>query len=205
MEKGLFITVEGGDGSGKTTQLEYIRRYLEEKGRAVIFTREPGGTPIGEKIRSVILDPENTDMAPMTEAMLYAASRAQLVHQVIKPALEHKRIVVCDRYVDSSIAYQGFGRGIGEDVAVINSYAIEGCMPDLTFLLLVEPETGINRLDGAPLDRIESEDSAFHRRVYEGYKALMEQFPERIVGIDGTKPVEEVSAEIARHLDRLLK
>ena len=139
MEKGLFITVEGGDGSGKTTQLAFIKEYLTEKGEDVLFTREPGGTALGEKIRSVILDPANKEMVPMTESLLYAASRAQLVSEVIRPALAAGRTVVCDRYVDSSIAYQGYARGLGESVTTINGYAIGDCIPDATILIKVDP------------------------------------------------------------------
>ena len=203
MGKGLFITVEGGDGAGKTTQLEFIRRFFKEQGADVIFTREPGGTPIGEKIRGIILDRENREMGDMTETLLYAASRAQLIHQVIGPALERGKIVVCDRYVDSSIAYQGYGRGLGDSVAAINSYAIGGVMPDLTLLLLVDPDRGQDRINRGK-DRLEEAGDAFHRRVYEGYLALMERFPERIVGIDGSRSIEEVSEDIASALTRLL-
>ena len=198
--------MEGGDGSGKTTQLEFVRRYLAEHGEDVLFTREPGGTPIGERIRAIILDPENREMEDMTEALLYAASRAQLVRQVIMPALERGRTVVCDRYVDSSIAYQGYGRGMGDSVAAINSYAIDGCMPDLTILLDVDPEAGRQRIgsDGRPLDRLEEENLAFHRRVHDGYLALSMRFPDRIAVIDGTQPIDAVSEQIAAKLAKVL-
>ena len=197
MEKGLFITVEGGDGSGKTTQLAFIKEYLTEKGEDVLFTREPGGTALGEKIRSVILDPANKEMVPMTESLLYAASRAQLVSAA-------GRTVVCDRYVDSSIAYQGYARGLGESVTTINGYAIGDCIPDATILIKVDPAKSHARIDEAAMDRMEQESAAFHRRVYEGYLALEQKYPDRIVGIDGEQPIEEVSRQIARQLDRLL-
>ena len=200
----MFITVEGGDGSGKTTQLSFIRDYLAQKGEDVLFTREPGGTALGEKIRAVILDPANAEMAPMTETLLYAASRAQLVEEVIQPALRAGRTVVCDRYVDSSIAYQGYARGLGDSVININGYAIGDCVPDATILIKVDPGKSHARIDAASMDRMEQEDAAFHRRVYEGYLELEKKYPGRIIGIDGEQPIEKVSEDIARQLDRLL-
>ena len=134
MKRGLFITVEGADGSGKSTQIEFICEYLERKNIDYIFTREPGGTPISEKIRAIILDKDNSEMDPVAEALLYAASKAQHVNQLIGLALERGKVVICDRFVDSSIAYQGYGRSLGELVSVINSYAIGKYMPDITFL-----------------------------------------------------------------------
>jgi len=135
MKKGYFISFEGGDGAGKSTQINKLKEYCEKQGYDVVLTREPGGTDIGEKIRQIILDPENSKMADMTEAFLYAASRAQHVEEVIKPAIEAGRIVICDRFVDSSIAYQGYGRGLGECVGIINEYAVNTYMPYVTFLL----------------------------------------------------------------------
>lgn len=204
MKKGLFITVEGGDGSGKTTQLAFIKEYLKEKGEDVLFTREPGGTALGEKIRGLILDPANKEMDPMTETLLYAASRAQLVNEVIRPALSEGRTVVCDRYVDSSIAYQGYARGLGDSVTQINGYAIGDCIPDATILIKVDPAKSHARIDEKEMDRMEQESAAFHRRVYEGYLALEKAYPGRIIGIDGEQPIETVSEMIARQLDRLL-
>ena len=192
--------MEGGDGSGKTTQLAFIRRFMEERGEDVLYTREPGGTPIGERIREIILDKDHPEMDPMTETLLYAAARSQIVSEVIAPALAAGRTVVCDRYVDSSIAYQGYGRELGGSVAVINGYAVKECMPDLTILLLVDPEEGRQRLQDRPLDRLEQEGLSFHDKVYRGYLALAEQFPDRIVPIDGTLPVETVSEQIAAAL-----
>lgn len=214
MARGLFITVEGGDGSGKTTQLDFLRDYLAERGEKVLFTREPGGTAIGEKIREVILDRDHPEMDAMTEALLYAASRAQIVAEVIRPALARGETVVCDRYVDSSLVYQGYARGLGESVEQINSFVVDGVMPDLTILLKVAPEKSRERLAAraravlteqeTEADRIESAGDAFHRKVYEGYLALEEKYPDRIVGIDGSRSVSEVSAQIAAFLDRLL-
>ena len=203
MKKGLFITVEGPDGSGKSTQIEYIKGFMQATGHEAIFTREPGGTPISEKIRAIILDKDNKELDPLTEAFLYAASRAQHVSQLIKPALERGRIVVSDRFVDSSIAYQQYARGLGECVSVINEYAIEGCIPDVTFLLKVDPETALERLDG-PSDRLEDESIQFHKKVYEGYLELEKKFPERIISIDASLSAEEIRSIIIGHIMRLL-
>lgn len=203
MNKGLFITVEGPDGSGKSTQIEYIKGYMQANGREAIFTREPGGTPISEKIRAIILDKENKELDPMTEAFLYAASRSQHVSQLIRPALERGRIVVCDRFVDSSIAYQEYARGLGECVSIINEYAIGGCIPDLTILLKVDPEVALARLTG-PSDRLESEDIEFHRAVYRGYEELEKKFPDRIFSVDASLTAEEVRAQIIGRLAELL-
>lgn len=200
MSKGLFITVEGTDGSGKTTQLSLLKEYLIKAGHDVLFTREPGGTPISEKIRAIILDKKNAEMAPMTEAFLYAASRAQHIVQIIKPALEHGKIVVCDRFVDSSIAYQGYGRQLGECVSVINGYAIDSWVPDITFYLHVDPERGKQRINAHSLDRLEGEDEAFYARVHDGYLALEKEFPKRIIRIDASRTVEEVWKDIEKHI-----
>jgi len=205
MKKGLFITVEGPDGAGKTTQLDFIRTYFMNRGIDALFTREPGGTPISEKIRAIILDKRNIEMEPMTEALLYAASRAQHVAQVIGPALEHGKLVVCDRFVDSSIAYQGFGRDLGESISIINSYAVGGYIPDATILLKIDPDRGLERIRSGMHDRMESQDIAFHRRVYAGYLELEKKFPDRITGIDAARPVEEISAEIGNRIDDILR
>lgn len=201
--QGLFITMEGPDGSGKSTQIEAIRRFFEEKGEHVLITREPGGTQISEKIRNLLLDRENCEMAPMAEALLYAASRAQLVEQVIKPALENGTHVICDRFVDSSIAYQGFGRGLGDSVAVINAYAVNNCMPDVTFLMKLNPEVGKSRIKTEDQDRIEMEKLDFHNRVFAGYEALEQEYPDRIVGIDATRNIGDISEEIISHIERI--
>ena len=204
MTRGIFITFEGGDGSGKTTQINILREYLENKGYVVLLTREPGGTPVSEKIRELILDTANSDMDSMAEAMLYAAARAQLVNQFIRPALEEGRIVICDRFVDSSIAYQAYGRQLGDSVENINSYAVGDCMPDLTILLKVAPETGNERISGREKDRIESAPSDFHERVYQGYLELEKANPERIIGIDAGNSIEEIAAVIAAKVDEFI-
>lgn len=204
MKKGYFITFEGGDGAGKSTQIKKLMEYLESKGFDVILTREPGGTDIGEKIRQIILDPENKEMDSVTEAMLYAASRAQHVSQVIKPSIEAGKIVICDRFIDSSIAYQGYGRNLGDSVNIINSYAVGEYMPHKTFLLKLKPQAGSLRMAGREKDRIELEAASFHQTVYDGYEALEKEYPDRIVGIDASRTIEEIADEIKKHIDVLL-
>jgi len=204
MKQGFFITFEGGDGAGKSTQISKLMEYLKVKGYDVILTREPGGTDIGEKIRQIILDPENKEMDAVTEAMLYAASRAQHVSQVIKPAVDSGKIVICDRFIDSSIAYQGFGRNLGDSVSVINSYAVGEYMPHKTFLLKLKPQVGSRRISGREKDRIELEAVSFHQAVYDGYEALEDKYPERIVGIDASGTIEEIHEIIRKHIDELL-
>jgi dTMP kinase len=204
MKQGLFITMEGPDGSGKSTQIDAIKRFFEDRGESVVLTREPGGTQISEKIRALLLDRENSEMNPMAEALLYAASRAQLVAQVIKPALDSGTHVICDRFVDSSIAYQGYGRDLGDSVAVINAYAVNGCMPDATFLMKLNPEIGKSRIKTSDQDRMEMEKLEFHNKVFAGYEALEKEFPDRIVGIDATRNIEEISEDILSHVERLL-
>ncbi len=205
MNRGFFITFEGGDGSGKSTQISILKESLIKKGYDVILTREPGGTDISEKIRELILDPENGEMEDITEAYLYAAARAQLVRQLIKPALEEGKVVICDRFVDSSIAYQGFGRGLGDAVGVINTYAVDDCMPDLTILLKLDPERGSSRIAGREHDRIEQASDEFHRKVYEGYLKLEEMYPERILGVDASGTIQEIAEEISHRLDEIME
>lgn len=196
MKKGLFITFEGGDGAGKSTQIDLLAEYLREQGRQVLITREPGGTNISEKIRGILLDPENKEMAPVTEMMLYAAARAQLVEQVIGPAVCEGKIVICDRFLDSSLAYQAYGRGLGDAVLSVNQYAVGDCMPDVTIYLRVDPNTGRQRISGREQDRIESESRRFHDRVHEGYEQLCRSYPERITAIDAGGTIEDISQTI---------
>ncbi len=204
--RGLFISIEGPDGSGKSTQIENIKKFFEEKDIEIVFTREPGGTAIGERIREIILDNSFKEMDSMTEAMLYAASRAQHVAQVIGPALEAGKVVVCDRFVDSSLAYQGFGRGLGDAVEVINSYAIGPYMPDVTFLMKLDPGEGRHRIEEnrETQDRLEHEKLAFHRKVYKGYLELEKKYPGRIVGIDASLGIDEIRDEIYRKLEEII-
>jgi dTMP kinase len=193
--QGRLIAFEGVEGAGKSTQVELLRQALEKAGRRVVTTREPGGTPVGEQVRSILLDPAST-LDARTEALLFAAARAQLVAQVIRPALERAEIVLCDRYLDSSLAYQGAARGLGlEPVAAINGFATEGLLPDLVVLLRVDPAEGLARQRGGR-DRIERQDLEFHQRVAQGFLDLAAADPERFVVIDGAAPVDRVAAEV---------
>ncbi|MEG0830420.1 MAG: dTMP kinase [Anaerovoracaceae bacterium] len=205
MKRGIFITIEGPDGSGKSTQIDNIRRCLEEKGYETIVTREPGGTSISEKIRKVILDKNNNEMNPMTETLLYAASRAQHVAERIGPAVESGRTVICDRFIDSSIAYQGYGRDLGDCVKAINEYAIMGYMPDITFLMKLDPKIGKKRIREEDQDRLEQEKLQFHNKVFKGYLELEKMYPDRIIGIDASKTIEEIRMEITVAMERLLE
>jgi len=202
--RGLFITLEGGDGAGKSTQIRNIERFFEEKGLVVVHTREPGGTPISEKLRDILLDNRNTEMSAVTEMLIYAASRAQNVREFIEPALERGEIVICDRFVDSSIAYQGSGRGLGSMVNEVNRHATGGLTPDITFWMDIDPEAGKARAAKAgDLDRLELEKMDFHYRVYEGYRSIAEQFPERVKRIDAALSVDEIKSIIYGHLEEL--
>jgi dTMP kinase len=204
MSRGAFITFEGPDGSGKSTQIRQLESYLTEKGVDVFLTREPGGTEIGEKIRHLILDPANHEMDHLTEALLYAASRAQHVAQAIRPALEQGRTVICDRFMDSSIVYQGFGRRLGTQVRIVNEIAVAGLVPDLTFLLLVDPIEGKRRISDGFLDRLEREGMEYYQAVYDGYLQLAKECPSRIVVIDGASTIEEIQNKIRQCTDRFL-
>ena len=204
MSRGIFISIEGPDGSGKSTQIENIKEFFHDKNMDIIFTREPGGTPIGERLRGIILDRKCSEMDPMTEAMLYAAARAQHVAQVIRPALEKGKIVICDRFVDSSIAYQGYGRKLGEAVASINHFAVKECMPDMTILLKLDPSVGKHRISEDQQDRLEAEREAFHQEVYKGYLELEKNFPDRIVGIDADRGIDEIKVDIYEKLEKIL-
>ncbi|MDP4093025.1 MAG: dTMP kinase [Bacillota bacterium] len=206
MEKGGFITVEGTDGSGKTTQIAFMEKYLKEKGFEVVLTREPGSTKISEKIRSIILDPEHKEMGYISEMLLYAAARAQLVSEIIKPAVENGKMVICDRFVDSSYAYQGFGRGIDlKTIADVNRIALDGMVPDITFFMDLNPRIALGRrMAASQADRIEKEKMDFHMKVYEGYKKLVLLYPDRIKSIDANKDEQKVFNEIKTWLDELL-
>ena len=204
----MFISVEGGDGSGKSTQLNNIKNYLEERGFEYIFTREPGGTEIGEKIREIILEPENTAMTDMAEALLYAASRAQHVREKILPAIEEGKVVVCDRFVDSSLAYQAAGRDLGDVVWQVNAPAVDGCMPDITIFLNISPDIAMGRISGRGMDRLEKEALDFHHKVYEGYLKLIEEDEKsgkrRIKNVDANRDPELVWQDIKEILDEKL-
>ena len=200
MRNGIFITFEGPDGSGKTTISTYVADELAKMGYDVIYSREPGGIDIAEQIRNVVLDPKNTAMDAKTEALLYAASRRQHFVEKIKPALENGKVVICDRFVESSLAYQGYGRGIGiDEIYRINEFAIEGWLPDATFFLDLSPEAGLGRIETrANKDRLDQESNDFHDRVYEGYQEVLRRYRHRITVIDASQDVEAVKAEALR-------
>ncbi|MCX8130771.1 MAG: dTMP kinase [Clostridia bacterium] len=207
MCRGLFITVEGTDGSGKSTQIKLMEDYLKGNGFEVVLTREPGGTKIGEKVRSLILDPDNVEMGEVAEMLLYAAARAQLVSELIKPSLESGKIVICDRFVDSSYVYQGFGRGIDfKIIEDVNRAALNSVIPDITFFMDIRPEIALGRrIASTGADRIEKEKMEFHVRVYSGYKKLASLYPDRIKPIESNRSVEDISSDIRQWLDKLLK
>ena len=206
MSRGIFITMEGPDGSGKSTQISLLREYLEKEGYDVIITREPGGTRISEDIRGIILNPEYKEMSSVTEMMLYASARSQLIAEVIGPAIDSGKAVISDRFVDSSLVYQGMARGLGiEKVFEINKVAIGDYMPDVTFMLDLPAETGIARKkDQKELDRMEQESLDFHRSVADGYRQMAARFPDRIKTIDATLPIEEICGIIKGRVKELL-
>ena len=195
-----FITFEGGEGSGKSTVMKDVAARLTKEGYKLVLTREPGGTPIAEEIRNVILDKDNTKMDPRTEALLYAASRRQHLVEKIWPALERGEIVLCDRYLDSSLAYQGGARGLGVDeVLSINMFATEGEYPDLTLLFDLEPEEGLKRIEknkGREVNRLDLEKLEFHKKVRDNFHALAKKYSTRYIIIDASKPLNEVEDEV---------
>jgi len=204
--RGFFISVEGSDGSGKSTQIKKIDAYLKSKSQEVLLTREPGGTVISEKIRELLLDPSHKEMKAKTEMLLYAAARAQHLEEFILPNLQEGKHVLTDRFTDSSIAYQGFGRGLGEIVAEVNRIATGGISPDITFFLELSPETGISRKkseENHEMDRLEQEKQEFHHRVYNGYKTLSNLEGQRICPIDASEGIEAVFSQIKVELDKL--
>jgi dTMP kinase len=205
----MFITLEGPDGGGKTTQIHLLRDALEAAGHDVLLTREPGGTNIGDQVRAVLHDVENTEMVATAEILLYSASRAQLVAQVIRPALANGKIVLCDRYADSTMAYQGYGRGLDlEALSVITRFATGGLLPDLTILLDLQPEIGLRRrqVGGGELNRMDQQALEFYQRMRAGYFKLAEADPERWVRVDAAGSVEQVAevvlAVVLRELER---
>lgn len=203
----LFLVVEGMDGAGKSTQIERLARWLTQAGSPPVVTREPGATATGERIREILLDPASAAMDPRTEALLYAADRAQHAAEVIRPALAAGLVVISDRYVDSSLAYQGLARGLGiERILDLSMWATGDLMPDLVILLDVAPELARSR-SGArsgATDRIELEDEAFHRRVADAYWALARTYPERFAAVDASAPPDAIEAEIRRHVEARL-
>jgi len=197
MARGYFVTLEGIEGSGKSTQAHLLVERLREHGAAVVALREPGGTPIGEGIRGILLDRDHEMMTPEAEALLYAAARAQLVQEQLAPALAKGEVVVCDRFVDSSVAYQCFGRGLAREfVHEINHWATRATTPDLTVLLDVTVEVGLARATRTACDRIEAEGLEFHERVRQGYLAVARDEPDRVVVIDASGPPDAVADRV---------
>lgn len=207
--KGLFITFEGPDGSGKTTIASLLNKYLEEKGVDVLLTREPGGSEIAEKIREIILNPTHINMDKKTEALLYAAARRQHLIDKVLPALEAGKIVICDRFVDSSLVYQGVGRNIGiENVYNMNLFAIEDIMPNLTIFFDVDPSIGLTRTKcdtKRELDRLDLEDLSFHKKVYEGYLEVYKKYSDRIKRVDASKDINNVLNQVIVIIEDYLK
>lgn len=205
--RGIFITLEGPDGSGKSTINRSIANYLEKYNIDFITTREPGGTPIGEDIRRIILDANNKNMCPETEALLYAASRGQHVHEKILPALKDGKVVLCERYLFSSLAYQGVGRSLGiKEVKMINDFAINNLYPDLILFLDVEPTEVLKRkTNKGGGDRLEREGNSFHQKVYKGYKKLIKLYPENLKIVNASKSIEDTSNEAIEYVRSTLK
>lgn len=208
MKRGIFITIEGPEGAGKTTVLQMLAEDLQKKGLDIVATREPGGIPIAEKIREIILNPEHQEMDPKTEALLYAAARRQHLVQKILPALNKGAIVLCDRFIDASLVYQGIARKIGiEEVFMINQFAVEQIMPDLTLYFDILPEIGLERIrknKREEVNRLDLENMEFHHLVREGYLLLEKKFPERIKKIDANKPLDLVFKEARQWINTLI-
>lgn len=201
---GYLITLEGVEGSGKSTLINYVKDFLEKKGKSIVVTREPGGIDIAEQIRSVILDKKNTEMDGRTEALLYAAARRQHLVEKIIPSLNEGKIVLCDRFIDSSLAYQGYARGLGMDeVLSINEFAIGHFMPNLTLYLDLDPQVGLSRIrknKEREVNRLDLEEMNFHNKVKEGYEEVLTKFPDRIVRINANQEIDRVFSDIKKVL-----
>lgn len=208
MKQGLFVSFEGPEGAGKTTIINMMIEQLKKDGFQVISTREPGGIEIAEQIREVILNKKNTAMDARTEALLYAAARRQHLVEKVKPALEMGNIILCDRFIDSSLAYQGFARGLGiDEVLTINQFAIEDMMPRMTFYFDLDPKTGLERIhknNGREVNRLDLENIEFHQKVREGYLLLADRYPERIVKIDASRSLQQVFEEAKSKLNEMI-
>ena len=204
-----LITLEGVEGSGKSTLIQYLKEFIESIGKKVIVTREPGGIEISEQIRSVILDTENTKMDGRTEALLYAAARRQHLVERIIPALKEGNVVLCDRFIDSSLAYQGYARGLGiDEVLSINEFAIGSFMPNLTLYLDLDPQIGLSRIrknKGREVNRLDLEEISFHLKVREGYEEVIKRFPDRIVRVDANQELDKVFSDTKQILLEKLK
>ncbi|KRG12826.1 dTMP kinase [Lederbergia galactosidilytica] len=206
---GIFITIEGPEGAGKTTIIQKVAKELEKRRIDVILTREPGGIPISEQIRGIILNPENLTMDARTEALLYAAARRQHLVEKVIPCLQNGAVVLCDRFIDSSLAYQGYARELGMDeILSINQFAIQELMPNKTIYFDIEPEIGLERIEankGREINRLDLEKLDFHRMVRRGYKQLLQKFPDRIKEIDASQPMEQVFLHTMEIVDKLLE
>jgi dTMP kinase len=201
---GLFISFEGIDGCGKSTQADLLRSYLESKGEQVELLREPGGTALSEQIREILLNPNNDKMDPSTESILLSACRAQLTREIIIPALERGNIVICDRYADSTLAYQGYGRGINlEWLEKLNAFATAGLKPDITLLVDLPVDEALNRMQSKSFDRIEMEGIEFLDKVRSGYLELTDRFSKRYFMIDGMETIEEMSKKIINKIEEI--
>jgi dTMP kinase len=209
MSKGFFLTTEGCEGAGKSSIVMMLESHLSALGYEVITSREPGGIEIAEQIRAVILDTHNTMMDGRTEALLYAAARRQHLVEKIIPALQAGKVFICDRFIDSSLAYQGYARGLGiDEVLSINRFAIDQMLPDLTIYLDVDPEVGLKRIhshDGREINRLDLEELSFHQKVQEGYRKLAERFSERIVTIEANAEIEVVFERVKAAIHPFLK
>lgn len=206
---GIFITIEGADGSGKSTVASLLKRYYDEHFTGVLLTREPGGISIAEKIRAVILNPDHTDMDAKTEVLLYAAARRQHLVEKVIPALKEGKLVICDRFVDSSLSYQGVARGLGiEEVWKINEFAIDDCMPDCTLLFEVDYKIGLRRIyqnQTREVNRLDLEEEKFHQKVSEGYQMIKSQFPERIQCINANQSIEVITMDCIKIINQYIK
>jgi len=204
---GKFITFEGPEGSGKTSVIVAVKEYLEKEGYSLLTTREPGGIKIAEDIRKIILDKENTEMDARAEALLFAASRSQHFHEKILPALNNHDLILCDRFIDSSLAYQGHARGLGiDEVYELNKFGIGNTLPDLTLFIDVPPSVGLKRVfsNSRKVDRLDLETLKFHEKVYEGYMIIAEKYKNRFKVVDGTKTVEEVIQDSLKIIKNIL-
>lgn len=206
--EGKFISFEGPDGSGKTSVIKELEKYFQSLGYEVIITREPGGINISEKIRDIIHDVKHVEMDARTEALLYAASRSQHLYQKIIPAVKAGKVVLCDRYIDSSLAYQGFGRELGfDEVLNINMFATDGYFPDLTIFVDVKPEIGLERVfssDEREKNRLDLEPLNFHQKIYDGYQQIIKKYPDRIKAINGEQPRELVAKDAIDLIKKVL-
>ncbi|MDQ0233375.1 dTMP kinase [Metabacillus malikii] len=206
MSKGIFITFEGPEGAGKTTIINLVKEHFQKMGIRANFTREPGGIQIAEKIREVILNKDHVNMDARTEALLYAAARRQHLVEKVIPALQRGEVVICDRFIDSSLAYQGYARGLGiNEVYSINEFAINGQLPDLTIYFQIEPEEGLKRIESSAnreKNRLDLEQLSFHQKVQTGYEKVIEKFPERFTVVDAAKSVKDVLQDVLSILEK---